>query len=141
MGRFLDDFRMILLRSACPPTHLHAPYLYVPYTLALSFASAMRLITPWVGPPPRLYVPKGPLRGPWAQGCAFGVLMGAVGMISKLFRWRFAPSHPCIAEVRQPLKPLKKDVGQAKAEPANHPENVVFVIEKASFSPCFGHGI
>ena len=28
------------------------------------------------------------------------------------FRWRFATSHPCIAEAGQHLKPLKKDLGQ-----------------------------
>ena len=34
---------------AYPPTRLHAPYLYVPCILAPCPASAMRMLTPWVG--------------------------------------------------------------------------------------------
>ena len=52
---------------ACPPTRLHAPYLYVPCTLAPCPASAMRMLTPWVGGT------KGPKGGaPGAQGTARG---------------------------------------------------------------------
>ena len=42
---YVDYFTL----RACPPTHLHAPYLYVPCTLAPCPASAMRMLTPWVG--------------------------------------------------------------------------------------------
>ena len=58
--------RFFTLR-ACPPTHLHAPYLYVPCTLAPCPASAMRMLTPWVG---GTKGPKG--GGPGAQGAARG---------------------------------------------------------------------
>ena len=52
---------------ACPPTHLHAPYLYVPCILAPCPASAMRMLTPWVGGT------KGPKGGaPGGQGAARG---------------------------------------------------------------------
>ena len=52
---------------ACPPTHSHAPYLYVPCTLAPCPASAMRMLTPWVGGT------KGPKGGaPGGQGAARG---------------------------------------------------------------------
>ena len=46
--RYLSEPRFFTLR-ACPPTHLHAPYLYVPCILAPCPASAMRMLTPWVG--------------------------------------------------------------------------------------------
>ena len=88
---------------------------------------------------------QGALRAPW-EGGAFGAL-GAHGgrwddfeviPNGMFFRWRFAPSHPCIAEVGQPLKPLKKDLGQVKAQPAatripeaeDHLENAVFVPKR-----------
>ena len=99
----------------------------------------MRMLTPWVGPHPQNPTPREPgrLRRPYGgRWDDFEAILNGM-----FFRWRFAPSHPCIAEVGQPLKPLKKDLGQVKAQPAatripeavHHPENVVFVVEKASF--------
>ena len=52
---------------AYPPTRLHAPYLYVPCILAPCPASAMRMLTPWVGGA------QGPKGGdPGGQGAARG---------------------------------------------------------------------
>ena len=53
-----------------------------------------------------------------------------------------------IAELAN-AKPLKKDLGRAKDQPAgtripaavHHPENMVFVVKKALFYACFGNGI
>ena len=60
----------ILLRSARPPTHLHAPYFYAPCTLAPCSASAMRMLTPWVGPHPPNPTPRDPPQAP--QGWGWG---------------------------------------------------------------------
>ena len=94
---------LILLRSARPPTHLHAPYFYAPCTLAPCSASAMRMLTPWEGPdppkphlegsprdptqgdppppplpppPPRFYAPRGGGKGPFGP---LGPLRGPGG--------------------------------------------------------------
>ena len=65
---------------------------------------------PLGGRGPRFYAPKGPLRGPWAQGggrlrrpWAHGGRWDDFEAIlnGMFFRWCFAPSHPCIAEVGQ----------------------------------------
>ena len=44
--------------------NLHAPYFYVPCTLAPCSASAMRMLTPWAGPHPPKPHPQGPPRDP-----------------------------------------------------------------------------
>ena len=63
----LDQMSGFFTLRACPPTHLHAPYLYVPCILAPCPASAMRMLTPWVGGT------KGPKGGaPGGQGAARG---------------------------------------------------------------------
>ena len=66
-------------------------------------------------------------------------------MISKLFRMECLSDG--VSSSLAILTALKKDLGRAKAQPAatripeagHHLENVVSVIEKASFWTCFGN--
>ncbi len=50
------------------------------------------------------------------------------------FRWRFAPSHPCIAEVGQNRTHFLTSGTLDEGSEAEHRlENVVLAVEKASF--------
>ena len=120
--------RLFTLR-ACPPTHLHAAqFLRSAAYSQRNFHAAQFLLflanwggpqgwDPWdpkEGPPWGPWAPllrtEGPLRGPWAQGggrlrrpWAHGGRWddSEAAPNGMFFRWRFALSHRCIAEVGQ----------------------------------------
>ena len=87
----VPKFHRFFTLRACPPTHLHAPYLYVPCTLAPCPASAMRMLTPWVGVGDQGTQRRGP-RGGRGRRTGGRALRARTGGRARCARW--GPSGP-----------------------------------------------